>query len=351
MKKLAQEIMEKYSEKEIKALIKLLTPKKEVKVKEEDYIKMLYSVIQKNTIRPILEFVKATPEKLIASDLDNTLIINNKYDIPAGVFNKQHLELKNYPNIIDVKDYPAIMPFDRLETINLTLSSEILYKAITKALYCAGDAENISLNGVRLVFIKDKLSAYATDLYRMTYNHYDINNDVDLAITVPEKTCKILLTCLKGIKADVKIMTLDNKIEFHWNDNILMARTIEMAFPNVNIVNDLMREYKAEFDKDVFENLMKQVAEVTKDNQMKHGFTMEFIDNNVRILAVSDKVKIDKTISCVHNVKMENICMNSKFILEYLKSFDEDTLVIDFGRSYDNPFIINNEYVMMPLKI
>jgi DNA polymerase III sliding clamp (beta) subunit (PCNA family) len=282
MKTVAYELKQKYTENELKVLIKLLTPTKEPKTKEEDYIKMLYSVIQKNTIRPILEYVKSTPETLTATDLENTLIIQNKFGLPVGVFNKQHLELKNYPDVMDINDYPIIKPISTSEQ-SIKVPADILLQSINKALYCVGDADNISVNGLRFVFGGDKMSVYVTDTYRMAYNDYNVPCNQDLQVTVAEKTCKILQTCLKGVKSEVRITKKDNQIQFNWDDKVLLARVIEMEFINVKkLLADIQFTYKAVFDKDTLADILKQVEVVTKTNKKKYKTEYVLSNENIR---------------------------------------------------------------------
>ena len=151
MKTLANELRGKYTEKEIKQLIKLLTPKKAVVKKSKDYTTLLNFIADtKNKICPAINNVLCKDGKMVATDLELSIIINTEIE-KEGLYSIKQLQNKAFSISGDIEEYPEIS-----EVSGTTTTLTGLKSAIDKMLFALPDNdENLSINGVR--FDNDKL--------------------------------------------------------------------------------------------------------------------------------------------------------------------------------------------------
>jgi len=329
--------------KKVKSGIKIPSVKKvEVKDNYLKEINLLFSVIEKNVVRPIIENVLVTDNGLMATDLDCSVFIPNIYNIKSGVYNKLNFETKVFNETFDKDDFPIIkIENEGLETKYNRI--ELLDK-LEKVIFSAAKIQdNLSVKCIR--FNKDKICA--SDTYRLSFE----NLKSEFEYSLPLKSSKVLINMLKLSDVDeVRVVLENNQVNIFVGNYVLKSRLIDLSYPPVeNILQSTEKEYSVVIkEKDIkalFENLYK----VSKDkSEAQYAFVLNF--KNKKVFTITDKNKFEKEINIIGGVGFDAITLNSKFILEYIKAHKiKNELTLSFGRTNQYAVTINDNYLVMPL--
>jgi DNA polymerase III subunit beta len=336
MKTLAHELKGKYSEKEIKELIKLLTPKKVAATKVKDYTKLLNFVADtKNKIRPAINNVLCKDGKMIATDLELSVIINTEIE-KEGLYSIKQLQNKAYSISGDIEEYPIIKEITGTE---VKLSG--LKSAIDKLLFMLPDNdENLAINGIR--FDNDKI--VSTNTYSMVMHDYTSN----LQLTLPKRTCQALSKAFDD--GEVYITYTDDGVMLKQGNITLISRLITLDFaPYKNILEYLETPNTLRVNTEDLTNALTELLPIAKDNENALNSAIFKVENNkLTISAISSTMKKELDMICLCNLDKFKISLNIKWLLDYIKTSDKIEVEIQF-KDDSSGLMINNEYLAMPL--
>ena len=344
MKKLAEELKGKYSEKEIVELVKYLKPsklktrKRTIKDTYKSDITNLFSVIKNNKIRPVVSKCMVKNGSIIGTDLECTVIIPDKWDIPEGIYTKQMMDLKTYQDTYKegLDEFPVINTNKQGE---LTTYNKVeLEDALNKTIFSASKSSyNSSVNVVR--FTKD--SIVASDTYRLVINNIKGNSEFSL----PLNTSLLLQKVLKKSDAEiVEIYLSENEVEIYIGDIIIKSRVVDLAFPDVKHLIENW-QFSSEItinhsSKEIVE-IMKKLYTISKDN-----FIFDFIKKELKAVGVDNKINIP--IEFDGEIDIKAISLNAKFIEEYLKTVNLNCVKMSF-QDHKSTVKIEDNYYIMPL--
>lgn len=322
MKKLAEELKGKYSEKEIVELVKYLKPsnlktkKPVIKDTYKSDIANLFSLIKDNKIRPVISKCMVKNGNIIGTDLECTVIIPDKWDIPEGIYTKQMMDLKTYQDTYkgNIDEFPVININKQGE---LTTYNKVeLEDALNKTIFSASkSSENLSVNVVR--FTKEFVAS--TDNYRLIIN----NIKGDSEFSLPLNTSLLLQKILKNSDAEIVEMYLNkNKAEIYVGDIIIKSRIVDLAFPDVkNILQSWDFPYEITINqssKELAEN-MKKLYTISKNNSDgKNSFIFDFVKKELKVVGIDNKLRIP--IEFNGEIDIKAISLNAKFIEEYFEN-------------------------------
>jgi hypothetical protein len=350
MKKLAEELKGKYSEKEIVELVKYLKPSKlktkkpTIKDTYKSDITNLFSVIKKNNIRPVIEKCMVKNGNIIGTDLECTVIIPDKWNIPNGLYTKQMMNLKTYPNTYkeDLDEFPIINTNKQGELT--TYNKTDLENALSKTIFAAAESsDDLSVNVVR--FTKDSIAS--TDNYRLVINNIKGNSDFSL----PLNTSIVLQKMLKNSDVEtVEIYLNNNEVEIYIGDIVIKSRVVELAFPDVKHVIEYCQfsyEITINHSSKELAEIMKKLHTISKDNSdSKNSFIFDFIKKELRAVGVDNKINIPIEFDGETDIKA--ISLNAKSIEEYLKTVELDCVKMSF-QDHKSAVKIEDNYYTMPL--
>lgn len=352
MKKLAEELKGKYSEKEIVELVKYLKPSKlktkkpTIKDTYKSDVANLFSVIKDNKIRPVISKCMVKNGSIIGTDLECAVIIPDKWDIPEGIYTKQMMDLKTYQNTYkeDLDEFPVINTNKQGELT--TYNKTDLENALRKTIFSASkSSDNLSINVVR--FTED--SIVASDSYRLVINNIKGNSEFSL----PLNTSLLLQKVLKKSDAEIVEMYLnENEAEIYVGDIVIKSRVVDLAFPNVKYVIEnwqFSSEITINHSSKELAEIMKKLYTISKDNSSdKNSFRFDFIKKELKVVGVDNKMNIP--IEFDGEIDIKAISLNAKFIEEYLKTVELDCVKMSF-QDNKSAVKIEDNYYIMPLAI
>lgn len=338
MRTLASELKNKYSEREIKELIKLLAPKKVAIKKVKDCTSLLNFIANtKNKIRPAINNVLCKSGQMVATDLSLSVIINTEIE-KEGLYSIKQLQNKAYSISADMEEFPIIS-----EVLGVEVKLEGLKSTIDKVLFFLPDNDdNLSVNGIR--FDNDKI--IATNTYAMVVNNYKSN----LQLTLPKKTCQAISKAFDD--GEVKITYDENRIMLKQGNITLISNLITLDFVDYkNILEYTCTPNTLRINTGDLMNTLSELLPIAKDNgNTKNCAIFKVVGNLLTVSAISPTMEKNLDNDCKCDVDKFVASLNIKWLYEYLKANGGIETVIEFENN-KSAMIINDCFLIMPVKI
>ncbi len=231
-------------------------------------------------------------------------------------------------NCLNTDDYPQI----NLEEIKkpIIISSDIIKKIINQTIFAISTQESRPLlTGLNLKIEGNILDCVATDSYRLAKKTLNLDKEYEnIDVVIPGKNINEFDKLLSEEK-DVEIHPFVNKILFKYGDYIFQSSLLSGTYPNTSnliptefniILTTSLNSYYGAIDR----------AALLTQNKDKNVVKMETKTNEVLISSFASEIgKVEETVSVNKNVEDElSISFSSKYMIEALKTFDEDDLLI-----------------------
>ena len=333
-----------FSESEIKKImvgIKIKTP---AKPKQVDLSALVWNTIEDNKIRPVLSKCLVTKDSVIGTNLECTVIVPNN-DIPVGLYTKQMMGLQTYSDIYkeDAKDYPVIKLNKHGD--KLVYDKSILEQRINEIMFALPkDNDNLAINGIRF----GNKYITATNSYIAAFK--EMKSDVEF--TLPKKTCKVLSKCLKASSVSSAEMYIDgNQIEIYIGEVTIKSRLIDLRYANIErILETIITTAEIEFTGDILP-IIEKLLEVGKNNpDTENMFILDVKNKKVSAVGADNKYETNIDFIVKGNLEFDKISLNSKFVLDYLKSNNPDNVVLKVYKN-DSAVMVNDDCLMMPIRV
>ncbi len=248
-----------------------------------------------------------------------------------------------YLNCNRVEDFPTL----NLEENNqpIKLNNKVLKNIINQTIFATSNEESRpTLTGLNLQIKDNHLKCTATDSYRLSSKVVEITQKIDneINIIIPNKNIQELNRILGDDDDIIELHIFNNNIIFKFSDIKFMSRLINGTYPNTSalIPTDFMLKVKVK--RQNFYNSIDRASLLTNEYE-KHTIKLELKDNEFTIFSniqeigkVEEKLIVEK-----NNEKNIIISFSSKYMLEALKSIDEEFIEILFNGEL-KPIIIKN---------
>lgn len=335
---------------------------------------ILYNIHIKN-ISGKMYLSSTNNEQYLITNFENSFedfefLVNFKYfyDIIKNYKDINKLELKD--NILNINDefniqvnknisyFPVIDYFYKENIFNV--NSDYLIKHLNcLSLFVAQDDLKPAFNSIKFEFGESDF-LIATDSRRLSFKEININKNIeeDIEFLIPLNTIKIINNIFKNKKENLNVKVDKDKIQFESNNIVLISKLIDSGFPNWRQVIPEEFLYSFKILKENFRGAIKKSLEIKKENNNKK-VVFEIIDNKLKLIAINKDdteiifesfVNIIKKKISTENVKF---ALNAGFVNDILKVLDiykEDIIEIK-GDEETSPILINDNYVIMPIKI
>jgi len=348
-----------------KMILELKKPKKVATKKEKSLnektlkqdLDLLNMVVEKNPIRPAISYLKNIEGKMLGTNIDISILIDNKNNINNGLYEIGLLKKDIFENKLEryQDEYPEIIERNEKEfkyNDYLKIKSSYLLQAIEKTIFSVNkDSSNISTSCIRYQLLEGYLTTVATDTFRLV--KYTIPCEYSKAdnLSVPTEVNKILLKDLKGLDCDVEFF-IDysrHQVKCIYLNRTIYFRIYDMPFPDFNRIFD--NKY---FDKNVIldrklliETLEKALLISSKNQEAKAASKYYFSNKELKIVSENKENSIEQFLFIDSNFEL-NIILNDKFLLDYLKTLDTKEVKFEFSNNRAATFI-NDNYITMPL--
>jgi DNA polymerase III subunit beta len=274
---------------------------------------------------------------------------NYRIDISGG---SAHFHLYG----AEAEDYPATFNDLPIEKNILNVDKTSLKKLLKETIFTASNEESRpAFNGIYFEFCSNSISITASDTYRLTVKNI-INSSWSLEeknCLVPARTMKELLRILDDSSGSIDINYLHNMIIFNFNDIIFASRLLEEKYPDVSGV--IPGEYKTRvyIDGEAFENTISRASLLTEGKNQ--AVNLEVSDNKLETRVSSQVGSMEESISVQQVGENVALFINSRFILDFLKILNRETIIIDFhGEGGPVIFRIPDDdsylYLVLPIK-
>ncbi|MDP2425022.1 MAG: DNA polymerase III subunit beta [bacterium] len=277
--------------------------------------------------------------KMNGTEVAFSVVDNNTLRIQAG---NSDVTL----NMINVEDYPDIQFITNDNPIKI--DAKVMKSVIRQTTFAASAIENRPiLTGVNIRVDGGKLTAIATDSFRLSQKHIDLPANFEkMNVVIPARSLDELSKVLE-LNLDEILIHLDHKsILFEYGNVLFQSRLLDGNFPETSRLIPVEFPIVIKFNKnDLFVAIDRASllsaregsASIVKLN-LRADNVVEITSNSPEIGKVNEEVfPLDKVLGS--SIK---IAFSAKFFMEALKTFNSEQVYVKFTGEI-RPFVIEGE--------
>ena len=286
--------------------------------------------------------------KLPSTDISIEVIDGYKLIISTDntEFNLNGVNPNEFPNLdLDETKEPII------------INTEVFKEIINQTVFATSPSETRPLlTGINFRISGNELEVLATDSYRLARKLVNIDHEIenDVNIVIPGKNIVELTKMLDDDEATLELHLFSNKVLFKYKNMVFLSRLLSGTYPTTSniIPKDFNIELECSFD-DLF-NMIDRASLLTSDRE-KNTIKLSLNKNELMISSNSPEIgKVEEKIT-VESDKEINISFSSKFMLDAIKSFNKEKIVICMNNDSSPIVIKNNEdssliQLVLPIK-
>lgn len=275
----------------------------------------------------IVELVR----KLPSTDITIEVIDGYKMLITTefSSFNLNGINPQEFPNLYLEKNKEPI-------SLNTTIFKEI----INQTAFTASSSETRPiLTGINFKITNKTLEVIATDSYRLSKKKIDVDANVDnINVVIP---CRNLLELTKIIIDDnenLEMHLFNNKVLFVYKNILFQSRLLSGTYPASSNIIPTNFNISVECELNKLFGMIDRASLLTSD---KDKNTIKLILENKILTIFSNSPEIGKVEEKmeVNNDNFIDISFSSKYMLEALRSFKSDKILINMIDN-NNPIIL-----------
>lgn len=247
-------------------------------------------------------------------------------------FNLNGINPNEFPNLdLDETKEPIVM------------NTEIFKDIINQTVFATSPSETRPLlTGLNFRISNNELEVLATDSYRLARKVVKLDHNIenDINIVIPGKNLVELTKMLDDDEAFLELHLFTNKILFKYKDMVFLSSLLSGTYPtNSDVIpQNFNIELECMFD-DLF-NMIDRASLLTSDRE-KNTIKLSLNKNILMISSNSPEIgKVEEKME-VSSDKEINIAFSSKYMLDAIKSFNKDKVIICMN-SDSSPIIIKN---------
>ena len=244
-------------------------------------------------------------------------------------------------NGVNPNEYPNLDLDETKEPI--VINTEVFKEMINQTVFATSPSETRPLlTGINFRISGSELEVLATDSYRLARKLVSIDHDVenDVNIVIPGKNLVELTKMLDDEDSSLEIHLFSNKVLFKYGNMVFLSRLLSGTYPTTSniIPKDFNIELECSFD-DLF-NMIDRASLLTSDRD-KNTIKLSLNKNELMISSNSPEIgKVEEKIT-VESDKEINISFSSKFMLDAIKSFNKEKIIICMNND-SSPIVIKN---------
>jgi len=231
-------------------------------------------------------------------------------------------------NCLNTDDYPQI----KFETVKkpIIISSDVLKQIIHQTIFAISTQESRPLlTGINLNIKGNILECVTTDSYRLSRKTIILEDQYDsFDIVIPGKNINEFDKILNE-EGNVEIHLFNNKVLFVYNNYHFQSSLLSGSYPNTSNLIPTEFEFILTTSLPAYYSAIDRAALLTQSKE-KNIVKMETKDSDILITSYASEIgKVEETVSVNKNNK-ENISISfsSKYMMEALKTFEEEDLII-----------------------
>ena len=265
----------------------------------------------------------------------NFEVLNNNLIIKQ---NKSSFKLPMY-NADEYPSFPNEQNLNSLDINTLNLINSI--KKITPAI--DNNNPKFELNGALIDIKSDKINFVATDTRRLAISDLRNISNETMQVIVPKKA---IVEIQKLFFDETKINYDETNLILSNNNYTFFTKLINGKFPDYERIIPNSLKYSFEISKQI---LIESIKLITS---LKPNIKITFSSNNVLFESVDEDSEAKTQIDINLNINESfYIAVNSKYLLDFLASSDNENITIGFNES-NLPFYLEDDKfktIIMPI--
>ena len=231
-------------------------------------------------------------------------------------------------NCLNTEDYPQI----KFNTVKkpVIISSEVLKKIIGQTNFAISTQESRPLlTGLNLNINGNVLECVTTDSYRLAKKTIILEENYEsFDVVIPGKNINEFDKILTD-EGNVEIHIFNNKILFVYDNYHFQSSLLSGSYPNTSNLIPTDFEFIITTSLSAYYSAIDRAALLTQSKE-KNIVRMETKDNDILITSYASEIgKVEETVSANKNNKEDiSISFSSKYMMEALKTFEEEDLII-----------------------
>ena len=302
----------------------------------------------------LFDIVRSLPDE----DVHFTLQENNSILVESGTakFRLLGLPAEDYPTLptVNVADAYTI-PLDELKTMVGKVKFAITH-----------EETRFQLNGALLKIQPNKMEMVATDGHRMALINFPSGiggkgkKGADLTILVPRKALEEILRLESGEEGTVQFGVSDNQLFFDAGDRRLLARMIDVNFPNYMEVISRDNDRRVMVDRERLLATIKRISLVA--NERTRAVRFDFAPGKLTVSSTNPELgDARETVPIDYAGQPFFVGLNAAYVMDFLSATDTPSVSLDLkdensqciGRpastAEDLPY--DYLYVVMPMRL
>ena len=243
-------------------------------------------------------------------------------------------------NGVNPNEYPNLDLDETKEPI--VINTEVFKEMINQTVFATSPSETRPLlTGINFRISGNELEVLATDSYRLARKLViiDEKEENDVNIVIPGKNL-VELSKMLDDDSTLEIHLFSNKVLFKYGNMVFLSRLLSGTYPTTSniIPKEFNIELECSFD-DLF-NMIDRASLLTSDRD-KNTIKLSLNKNELMISSNSPEIgKVEEKIT-VDSDKEINISFSSKFMLDAIKSFNKEKVIICMNND-SSPIVIKN---------
>lgn len=278
----------------------------------------------------IVEIIKKLPNENITIEVmdgQKMIVSTNNTE-----FNLNGINSNEFPNL------------DLEETREpIILSANLIKKVITQTFFATSKNESRPiLTGINFRIVGSLMEVIATDSYRLAkksiYLDKDINQEIN--IVIPGKNLLELDKIISDDKENLELHIFENKILFKYKNILFLSRLLSGTYPATSsiIPNDF--NVQVECSCNALFNMIDRASLLTSDRD-KNTIKLELQNQELVISSNSPEIGMVEEKLFVNSKDKISISFSSKYMLDSIKSFETETVIL-YMNNDNSPIIIKS---------
>ena len=253
------------------------------------------------------------------------------FELFEGYKLKIYTDINSYNlNCFDASEFPNIKIEESKTPLIFTIKD---FKQIIEQTVFAISTQELRplLTGVNIHVINNIMEIVATDSYRLAKKTVKIqskSND-EINIIIPGKNLIELLKTFDDLENNIELHIFNNKIIFKFNNVLFQSNLLNGTYPNTS--NLIPNEFSITTNVDISNyNAAIDRASLLTQGKDKNVVIMNIKNNNMLITSYASelgKVEEKLTVEASENADI-SISFSAKYMMEALKTFDDDKILI-----------------------
>lgn len=303
----------------------------------------------------LFDVVRSMPD----DDVHMTLQENNSMLIESGTAKFRLLGLP-------AEDYPTLPTVSNADGYDISLDE--LKTMVGKVKFAITHEETrFQLNGALLKLQSNKMEMVATDGHRMALINFPASitggkgkKGSDLTILIPRKALDEILRLESGAEGNVRFGVSDNQLFFEAGDRRLLARMIDVNFPNYMEVISRDNDRRVMVDRERLLSTIKRISLVA--NERTRAVRFDFAPGKLTVSSTNPELgDARETVPIDYAGQPFFVGLNAAYVMDFLSATDTPSVSLDLkdensqciGRpatsAEDLPY--DYLYVVMPMRL